>query len=181
MAELSELERCVLGVVGLDGPCTAYAVRKVFLESPSVHWSGSAGAIYPLMRRLEGAGLLRSAPEPGSKRGARRYRLTAAGRRRLRDWLTPPVGEAVRFDFDPLRLRVRFLGALAPAAREAFFDAAAGELAVAREHAAQRLAESPPGDDPWRHAASLGALRAVEARARWLEEVRNLALPARVQ
>ncbi|MFG0275807.1 MAG: PadR family transcriptional regulator [Phycisphaerales bacterium] len=177
MAELSELEHCVLGVVSLRQPCTPYALRKVFLDSPSAHWSGSAGAIYPLVRRLERAGLLRSAPDESSGRAARVYRVTPAGRRRLRAWLAPPLDARARFEFDPLRLRVRFLGALLPAQQEAFFKDAADALDAAHAEAQATLDASPLAEDPWRHAASLGALRAIESRRAWLEEIRNL-LPA---
>ena len=33
--EPTELEGCVQGVVWQQGPCTAYTIRKVFLDSPS--------------------------------------------------------------------------------------------------------------------------------------------------
>lgn len=179
MERLSELERCVLGLVALRQPCTPYAVRKVFQDSPSAHWSGSAGSIYPLMRRLEEAGLLRSAPEDDGRR-SRVYRVTPAGRRRLRAWLRPPLDEAAWFDFDPVRLRVRFLGLVPAAARAAFLDDALERLEEARAQAAATLAGSPAEADPWRHAASLGALRMVEARIAWLEEVRS-GVAARVE
>lgn len=179
MQRLSELERCVLGVVALRQPCTPYAVRKVFEGSPSAHWSGSAGSIYPLMRRLEDAGLLRSAPGDDGRR-SRSYRVTASGRRRLRAWLRPPLAEDAWFDFDPVRLRVRFLGLVSAAEREAFLDDALARLAEARERAEATLAESPESEDPWRHATSLGALRQVESRIAWLEEVRD-GVAARVE
>jgi DNA-binding PadR family transcriptional regulator len=54
------LEGCVLGILWERGPCTAYAARKVLRESPSPYWSGSAGAVYPLLARLEGRRLVRA-------------------------------------------------------------------------------------------------------------------------
>ena len=59
----SELEGAVLGVIWQEGPCTAYTIRKQFVASPSPQWSGSAGAIYPLVRRLEKKRLLALTPE----------------------------------------------------------------------------------------------------------------------
>ena len=53
---LSELEAVVLGLVWSDGPCTAYAVRRTVQASLSAQWSGSAGAVYPAVARLEGPG-----------------------------------------------------------------------------------------------------------------------------
>lgn len=114
---LTELEGTVLGVVRLRQPCTSYRVRREFTESPSPYWSGSAGAIYPLMTRLERAGLLRSTAESTGSRRSREYRLTAAGRAALVRWLGPPVPpEVVGVPPDPLRTRVPFLEALPPAA-----------------------------------------------------------------
>src|SRR5262245_13459166 len=46
---LTELEGTALGVIWAGQPCTPYRVRRVFLDSPSPSWSGSAGAIYPLI------------------------------------------------------------------------------------------------------------------------------------
>jgi hypothetical protein len=46
---LSELEAAVLGLVWSDGPCTAYAVRRTVQNSLSTQWSGSAGAVYPVV------------------------------------------------------------------------------------------------------------------------------------
>ena len=81
---LTELEGTVLGLVWARQPCTPYRVRREFTDSPSPYWSGSAGAIYPLMARLESAGLLRSAPHATGERGSRRYRLTPGWTARAR-------------------------------------------------------------------------------------------------
>lgn len=88
---LSELEHAVLGVALVVQPCTAYAARVVFQRSPPVHWSGSAGAIYPLIWRLERGRLLRSAARRGDKRGTRLYRFTDSGVGKLRAWLRPSL------------------------------------------------------------------------------------------
>jgi DNA-binding PadR family transcriptional regulator len=56
---LTELEGSVLGMIGVKGPCTPYALRREFLDSPSQYWSASSGAVYPLVLRLEERGLIR--------------------------------------------------------------------------------------------------------------------------
>ena len=168
----SELEHAVLGVVWRAEPCTAYAVRKVFRESPSSHWSGSAGAIYPLVRRLEGRELLRSVAKRGDRRATRLYRLTAKGRRVLRTWLRPPLPPgASLMDVDPLRVRLLFIGAL----RE---DEQAAVLAEARERLREqlgRLEEEVRADraagDRYRYFVSRGAVLSVRAQLAWLDEV----------
>src|SRR5690242_14236558 len=92
---LSDLEGCVLGCLWKHGASTPYAVRRMFLDSPSSHWSGSAGAVYPLLERLERGGLVASRHAPRGARDGWTYSLTAAGRRRLRAWLEPPFAAEV--------------------------------------------------------------------------------------
>ncbi len=52
------LELVILGVFHKKTSSTAYAVAKEFTTSPSSHWSGSAGAIYPIVERLSERGYL---------------------------------------------------------------------------------------------------------------------------
>src|SRR6476659_7226575 len=58
-SDLTELEQCVLGVIWRDGPMTAYEIAALFTKSLSPYWSGSAGAIYPVVQRLRKRGLVR--------------------------------------------------------------------------------------------------------------------------
>ncbi len=109
----SELECFTLGLVWRHGPCSAYDVRMLMQDSPSTQWSASAGAIYPLIRRLQREGLLRGRQERRGRRARRVYSATPAGERALRGWLGPPLAdEAVTVAYDPLRSRARFLGVL---------------------------------------------------------------------
>src|SRR5262252_1915289 len=103
---LTELEGAVLGVIARSSPCTPYRVRRVFLDSPSPYWSGSAGAIYPLLRRLEQRGLLTSRKRRTGRRAALAYTLTARGTQAFRAWLQPPWPTVVTgVPADPLRTR----------------------------------------------------------------------------
>ncbi len=168
---LTELEGAVLGAVWQNGPCTPYRVRRVFLDSPSPYWSGSAGAIYPLMRRLERRGLIASREGRKSRRASRLYGLTPAGVRVLRSWLGPPWSAVVTgVPADPLRTRVSFLGALRPSARSRFFREAIGQVAEdIRQHEEDRRRGRHAGQ-PFEAAVARGALSALEARRRWLEQ-----------
>src|SRR5262249_55003786 len=115
---ITELEGCVLGVLWAEGPCTAYVVRQQFRTSPSPHWSGSAGAIYPLLSRLEQRRLVQSNAAHTGRRASKLYHVTTQGCRALRRWIGPKVSEWVAgVPADPLRTRLRFLGALSPRAR----------------------------------------------------------------
>src|ERR1043165_3427673 len=125
----SELEGFVLGLVWKLGPCSPYDVRRSLLESPSTQWSASAGAIYPLLRRLERSGLVRSKAKRTGKRERREYEVTAKGLGALRAWVGPPLAEeAVTVAHDPLRSRARFLGGLSKKERDAWIAAARAVL-----------------------------------------------------
>lgn len=171
MSRVSELEGAVLGLVWAEGPCTPYAVRRVFQQSPSPHWSGSAGAIYPLVRRLESRGLIRSRAHATGGRASTLYRVTPAGMRALRGWLEPPLPEtAIGVPVDPLRTRLRFLGALAPAKRAAFLAHAEvrleGHLAAARRDLERRRQKG----DRFDCLMARGAILMLRARIAWVRE-----------
>jgi DNA-binding PadR family transcriptional regulator len=169
--KLTELEGCVLGLVWAKGPCTAYALRKEFLDSPSPHWSGSAGAIYPLVERLERWRLIRSAPHAAGRRHSKRYVLTPGGLRRLYAWMGPPLSdETVGVPADPLRTRLEFLGALPPAQQAVFLAEAERGLREQVRRVEEDYARRPPGDAVGRLTAR-GALAALQARLEWIREV----------
>jgi len=162
---LSELEGCVLGCLWKHGASTPYAVRRMFLDSPSSHWSGSAGAVYPVLERLEQSGLVEATHAPRGERDGWTYALTGAGKRRFRAWLEPPFApEIVSVPPDPLRTRLSFLGILS-AARQARFSARALE-ALERELA---LLEARVEQDPDEARAHAAALQAMRARLEWFE------------
>jgi DNA-binding PadR family transcriptional regulator len=176
--EASELECTVLGIVWRAKEMSAYAVRGVFRDSPSMHWSGSAGAIYPLVERLEERGWLRSRPHSTGRRHGRLYAVTPAGLRALRAWLGPPLAKtAVTVIPDPLRTRMFFLGALAPAERKKFLaEAEKGLLAELR--AAERFAETVQqdpdlGHDPNMRDALAGVRATSRARLSWIRALRR--------
>lgn len=170
---LSDLEQAVLGVVWLEAPCTAYAVRMTFQKSPSSHWSGSAGAIYPLVRRLERDGLLASARRAGDGRATRLYRLSKTGLAALRAWLRPPLPPAgALIAADPLRVRVRFLAALPPGARLAFLDEAETKLREMLILAESEARRGRGADDLYRALTHRGAALALRAQLEFIDEVR---------
>jgi DNA-binding PadR family transcriptional regulator len=174
MRQLSELEGAVLGIVLIDGPCTAYAVRTNFSTSPSPHWSGSAGAIYPLIRRLQTRGLLISKPQQPPGRRGRLYQLTAKGRNALQRWLEPPLPDwVVGVPVDSLRTRVRFLEILSPAQRVGFLDEAQAKLRVHLQEVQQDCRRTRDLAEPYEYLVARGALAILKARTTWLEEIRR--------
>lgn len=170
---LTELEGAVLGLVWSRAPCTPYAVRREFQVSPSPFWSGSAGAIYPLMRRLEKRGLLRAEARVTGRRRGRQYAPTAAGLRALRAWIgPPPPAWVLGVPMDALRTRVEFLGALSRARREAFLTSVESGLSthirIVQRHCRRSMGKAKTAD----HLTARGALLMLRARRLWLREVR---------
>lgn len=167
MRSLSELEGCVLGYLWKHGASTAYAVRKELLDSPSSHWSGSAGAIYPLLERLERRGAVVSRKSARGDREHWTYELTDPGREVFLEWLAPPLNyDIVSLAPDPLRTRMYFLGALSPKRRAAFlFEAREKLVAYIQE------LEEARQDDEFDRLATRGAIRATRARIAWLDDV----------
>ena len=84
--ELNTTAYVILGVLAW-GPSSGYDVKAVVDRSVRFFWTASYGQIYPELRRLSDAGLVKGATQPKSGRRRTVYRITAAGRRALADWL----------------------------------------------------------------------------------------------
>jgi DNA-binding PadR family transcriptional regulator len=179
---LTELEGCVLGVIGARGPCTPYAVRREFQASPSQHWSASAGAIYPLIQRLRRRRWIRLEGKTGDGRKGKLYVLTAAGRQVLRGWLGPPSTPfAISVPLDPVRDRVGFLGMLPPLDQAAFVTDALERLRAHLLEIDRYAAQTRAAGDVFEEMVSDGARRMVEARIAWLGDVaQRLGIPTSI-
>jgi DNA-binding PadR family transcriptional regulator len=143
------------------------------LLSASPHWSGSAGAIYPLMGRLERQGLIRARASATGRRRSRRFVVTAAGLAALRAWLSPPLSDlVVGVPPDPLRTRLYFLEALPPDRRQRFLSEAEDKVRSQLERL-QGQGEPDPGANLVTFLADRGAVRAMAARLEWIQEMRQ--------
>jgi DNA-binding PadR family transcriptional regulator len=172
MRGLTELEGCVLGLIWELAPCTAYTLRQELLQSHSPYWSGSAGAIYPLVARLERQRLVRAKDRATGKRRSKAYELTPAGLRRLVQWLGPPLtDETVGVPMDPLRTRVRFLGALPPASRAAFLADAEARMRDRLTRMEKPSGASDPKANLYEELNERGAVAMMRARLEWVREV----------
>jgi len=173
-AALTELEGCVLGLVWSKGPCTAYVTRRVLLDSPSPYWSGSAGAVYPLLARLEARGLVRAQAHSTGRRDSRRFVITPRGRRALERWLGPPLPDwMLGIPMDPLRTRMGFLGALPTARRAQFLADAERQARVHLEASRQEVARARAGGDLYEQLVARGAVASLEVRLAWLSAARR--------
>lgn len=172
---LSDLEAAALGVIWKQGPCTAYAVRKHFRESPSSHWSASAGAIYPLIHRLVERGYLASADLPRGRRPSASLQVTKSGRAAFRAWIGPPVSAHVASQtFDALRTRALFLGVLTPQRRERWLADAENALREHRRRIEESHAAGGADEDEWFELAYRSSIRETRARLAWIREAREL-------
>jgi PadR family transcriptional regulator, regulatory protein AphA len=126
----------ILGMLAW-GPRSGYDVKAAVDYSVRFFWAASYGQIYPELRRLSEAGLVECEAEPQGGRRRTVYRLTAAGRQALQEWLAEEPGTFESRDEGLLKL---------------FFADAAPETAAASLDAKRRY-----------HEEKLAQLRAIEA------------------
>lgn len=159
---LTELEGAILSAVGRGDRITPYRLRQAFLMSPSIEWSGSAGAVYPAMRRLKAAGLL-SATAADDKRGTEHYRVTSAGQKALLGWARD-TQRAVSAGIDPFRSRAPQWLLLPPAQRRSILRDLEKALATRCDALRAKLRVAEAAD---RAQAAL-ELELQLARLRWI-------------
>jgi DNA-binding PadR family transcriptional regulator len=106
------LPHAILGVLEAR-PMTGYELTRFFESAAGWVWSAPQSQIYPLLRRLEGDGLIAGEEQVrGERLRSTRYSLTAPGREELHRWLVedhdvPPVR-------DPMLLQALFLDSVDP-------------------------------------------------------------------
>lgn len=169
---LSELECFVLGLIWQRPRSTAYDIRRRLEESPSTQWSASAGAIYPLVQKLERARHLSGRDRRTGRRARREFIVTAKGLRALRAWIGPPLPrDAVTVTHDPLRSRARFLSLLDPAERGAWVGHARDALGEVERRVHEWRDAHAGGSDPYADLLTAHAVLDLEFRRRWLDLV----------
>ncbi len=110
---LSKTAYVILGMLR-NGPRTGYEIKQSVEGSTRFFWAASYGQIYPELKRLEKAGLVKGQAQATGGRHRRAYTLTAAGRKALHAWLTS--GEGMHFEMRHEGvLRFFFADALEPA------------------------------------------------------------------
>lgn len=71
-------------------PKSGYDIKVAVDRSTRFFWAASYGQIYPELRRLEQAGLVRGESRPTGGRRRRVYEITPTGLAALREWLLEP-------------------------------------------------------------------------------------------
>jgi PadR family transcriptional regulator, regulatory protein AphA len=87
MSSLTPTARVILGMLKL-GVATGYDIKKIIDFSTRFFWTASYGQIYPELKRLRKAGLVRAEQEPRGKVKRTVYSLTPKGEQALHEWLT---------------------------------------------------------------------------------------------
>jgi DNA-binding PadR family transcriptional regulator len=166
---MTELDYCILGVIWQEEPVSAYGVRSHFAQSPTAAWSSSTGTVYPAIRRLIRARLVRGEKRQGGRR-MRLLSLTTKGEGTLRSWLVivrPELGTATP---DPIRTRSQFLGALPARERQRFLADAKQVTTAALSELKEIQKRRGTGEpSPGEHWSTEGAVFELEARLRWLD------------
>lgn len=108
MSSLSATARVILGLLQF-APRTGYDVKRVTDFSTRFFWRASYGQIYPELRSLEQAGIVRVREEPRGRRPRRVYELTPKGERELGGWL---LGESDLYEVRDEGLLRLFFGEL---------------------------------------------------------------------
>src|SRR3954453_19451255 len=84
--ELSPTARVLLAMIR-SGRRTGYEIKQLVDVCTRFFWAASYGQIYPELRRLEAAGLIKGEDDPTGGRRRRAYSLTSAGDAALDEWL----------------------------------------------------------------------------------------------
>lgn len=87
MSSLTPTARVILGMLKL-GVATGYDVKKAIDSSTRFFWTASYGQIYPELKRLRKAGLVRAKEVPRGRVKRTVYSLTPKGEKALHEWLT---------------------------------------------------------------------------------------------
>jgi DNA-binding PadR family transcriptional regulator len=127
--KIPALSYALLGM--LMKPSSGYDLRKIFSSTSMKTYSGSPGAIYPALQRLQKQGLIHGTVEEGS--GMRRrqiFRLAPKGVTELKAWIALPITqEDLASGLKTVMLRFAFSEiAVGPAASLAILKSLESEL-----------------------------------------------------
>jgi len=172
MSRIPLLGRALLGLL-IDAPLSGYDIRRLFTQTPLATFSDSPGAIYPALKRLEAAGLIRGRVERSAGLRQRKiFRVMPAGKAVLENWLKEPVTrDAVVRDSEELMLRFSFMDrGLGPAASARFLRAFQHELTTYLPEL-RRYLEAAGGEMPLSGRLALeSGIRAYDAMLEWTRD-----------
>ena len=145
--------------VHMRGRKTAFQVRSAFLKSVTSDWSGSAGSVYPAIKRLEESGYIQRTAETDG-RGTQTLTATSEGISALHQWAVDPDLSAV-ITSDPFRTRSDYLSTLPAQKRKDALDAIRAALAEALGRHPSQDVGTQPGRVPGCHCGAALPIRPV--------------------
>src|SRR5215218_8995672 len=95
------MKHAILGFL-IDEPMHGYALKRALSPALPRERRINDGVLYPLLRRMEGDGLISGRVERRDGAPDRRvFHPTEAGRRAFEEWLSSPIeeGDEVAYDF----------------------------------------------------------------------------------
>jgi PadR family transcriptional regulator, regulatory protein AphA len=110
--DLSSTAYVILGMVSRE-PRSGYEIKALVDNTTRFFWAASYGQIYPELKRLSEAGLVKGIDASRGDRKRTVYAITADGEAELKDWLRRPPETAEMREEGLLKLF--FSGALKPA------------------------------------------------------------------
>lgn len=179
----STYELFVLGEL-MGQPLHGYLLREILGRLLGPFRQVSWGSLYPLIRRLEGGGLIESVPEPagpprgggpGRARQRASYRTTPAGRERFYELMLEPSPYGADYP-DLFVVKLLYFGHLAPAQRVGILRHHREFLRTEEDYlrgARGRVSENPGIPEEEReHVLRMLRYRlsGVRARLGWVEE-----------
>lgn len=171
---LTASERALLGLLSMRA-MSGYDMRQLIPQSIGHFWNESYGQIYPALKRMTVAGLVKKATERGKGKPDRNvYSLTEEGREELQEWLKAPV-EMRTVARNELLLKVFFGAQVLPAAvrEHVKVQQADAEVEQARYGEIARELKKSSANDPqlayWLMTLSMGR-HGAGAKIAWCRE-----------
>jgi DNA-binding PadR family transcriptional regulator len=166
---LTDNEGTLLALVARAEPITAYQIAKVYEESPVSNFNTSKGKIYPMIRRLREAGLLRAKSVRGDARGTELLETTKKGRQAIRAWVKS-IRPTHLLPEDPLRTKVQSFDLLTREERIEWISELKVELLKKLEDVETYGREVSV---PYQDLVHDNAVRSIRNRMDWLDLVLN--------
>ncbi len=142
--DLSATAKAILGIVAMR-PRTGYEIKAFVDSSTRFFWAASYGQIYPELKRLAENGLIEGTDEPTGGRQRTVYRITPAGKKRLREWHREPSADLECRDEGMLKLFLA--GAVEPGSAPAHRPRPSGAGARGPPRACARSSRDAEGKD----------------------------------
>jgi DNA-binding PadR family transcriptional regulator len=164
---LTDNEGTLLALVARAEPITAYQIAKVYEESPVSNFNTSKGKIYPMIRKLRSAGLLRAHTVPGDARGTEQLETTQQGRQAIRAWIMAIRPTHLLLE-DPLRTKVQSFDLLSREERIEWLSELKVQLLRKLEDVERYGQEVSV---PYQELVHANAVRSLRSRMDWLDLV----------